>query len=404
MSAVGLVLGLLAAGALAVHLASCLLAGRRCRPRNDQEPAGALAPMTLVRPVCGIDHDAVRTLGSSFHLAHPDYEVVFCAADADDPVLDIVDELARQHPGVPCRILVGRDRHPHNPKLDNCAKGWEAARHDWVVMADSNIVLPPDYAARLAAAEGKGVGLVSAPPVGSHADGFWATVECGVLNTYQARIQYAVDALGLGFAQGKTLSLRRSVLARAGGFAALGREPAEDAAATKAIRSLGLRVRLAAPPCEQPLGARRWQDVWSRQVRWARLRRATFPLLFAPEILSGGLLPFLAVLGAAHAASAPVAAIAVPWLCVWYGAEAALARVAGWPLHKASLAAWIVRDLAIPAVWVAGLSGRSFSWRGTSLSVDGAAKRAASMTIATQFAVDCDSRAGEASRLGEGVW
>jgi ceramide glucosyltransferase len=396
--------GLFAAGALGIHVLSCLLAARRCRAGLVAPQAARLDPVSLIRPVCGLDHDARRTLESSFGLEHPDYEVIFCVSDSDDPALRLIEDVRSRHPGVPCRLLVGRDRFAHNPKLDNCAKGWEAARHDWIVMADSNIVLPPDYFARIATAEGTDTGLVSSPPAGGDPLGFWAQVECAVLNTYQARIQYAVDALGMGFAQGKTLSTRRSLLARAGGYAVLGSEPAEDAAATKAIRSLRLRVRLAGPPCQQPLGVRRWREVWSRQVRWARLRRASFPLLFVPEILSGGLLPFAAVLGVAAAMDAPLVAAATIWLAVWYGAEAALARAARWPLHWTTPWALLVRDLAIPAVWVAGWTGRSFSWRGASLSTDAYGKRVAGMTIATQFAVDCDSRAGDSSRLGEGVW
>ena len=40
-----------------------------------------------------------------------------------------------------------------------------------------------------------------APPVGSAPSGFWAELECAFLNSYQARMQYAVDMLGHGFAQ-----------------------------------------------------------------------------------------------------------------------------------------------------------------------------------------------------------
>lgn len=394
-------LALFAALAGAIHIVSCVLAARRCAP-VPLRTTPSLRPASLVRPVCGLDHDAHRTLASSFALDHPDYEVIFCVSDADDPVLPLLRDLRDRHPDVPCSILVGRDRFPHNPKLDNCAKGWAAARHDWVVMADSNIVLPADYFARLAAQERDGVGLVSCPPMGGDASGFWAEVECAVLNGYQARIQYAVDSLGRGFAQGKTLSVHRSVLARAGGYGVLGAEPAEDAAATKAIRGIGLAIRLAGPPCLQPLGQRRWQDVWSRQVRWARLRRASFPLLFAPEILSGGLVPMLAALGSAAALGLPLAPVAGGWIAAWYGAEACLAVRARWPLSWRAPLTWLLRDAAIPLVYVAALSGRSFAWRGKELSIAAGPAQPA-VTIATRFSVDCDSRLPEGTPLQGGI-
>ena len=96
---------------------------------------------------------------------------------------------------------------------------------------------------------------------------------------FKRRWQYVADALGIGFAQGKTMLWRRDILENRGGIRALGSELAEDAAATKVIRSRGLRVRLVDTPFEQPLGRRSLREVWSRQVRWARLRRSDLPAL-----------------------------------------------------------------------------------------------------------------------------
>jgi ceramide glucosyltransferase len=353
--------------ALAAQAVTCAIAAWQCRPGRGRAVAAARPPVSIVRPVCGIDHAATETLESTFHLSYPVYEIIFCVSDAADPVVPLVERLISANPGRPARLLAGRDRYPFNPKLDNCAKGWEAARHDWIVMSDSNLMLPPDYLDRIMARAEASTGIVSAPPIGGETGNFWAEVEAGVLNTYQARIQYAVDACGLGFAQGKTLAMRRSVLDRAGGYAAMGTEAAEDAAATKAVRRLGLNVRLARPPFMQPLGVRSALSVWARQVRWARLRRATFPLLFAPEILSGLLAPLLLLAAACHGAGWPMLPVLLGFAVAWYGCEAALARIAGWPLTARSPMAWLVRDAALPAVWFAAWAGRSFSWRGQSL-------------------------------------
>ena len=94
---------------------------------------------------------------------------------------------------------------------------------------------------------------------------------------------------------------RRDDLESAGGIRALGNEAAEDAASTKIVRRHGLaRAADATPPVRQPLGLRSAAEVWKRQRRWARLRRASFPLHFAPEIFSGALVPALAVAFAAR--------------------------------------------------------------------------------------------------------
>ena len=156
---------------------------------------------------------------------------------------------------------------------------------------------------------------------------------------------------------------------RPAGVEALGAEIAEDAAATKLVRSAGLRVHLVDRPFPQPLGRRGLAEVWKRQVRWARLRRATFAPYFLPELLTTSL---VAIGGAALAApafdlSAPVAAIAVALL--WYAVEAALAYAAGWPLSPWTLPAWMARDLALPWLWVEGLASDRFEWKGAALSV-----------------------------------
>src|SRR4029077_5784721 len=90
------------------------------------------------------------------------------------------------------------------------------------------------------------------------------------------------------FAQGKTMLWRREDLERAGGIEALGKEVAEDAAATKIVRGAGLKVRLVDRPLAQPLGRRSASEVWHRQLRWARLRRGGFFFFFFSGRVSRG--------------------------------------------------------------------------------------------------------------------
>jgi ceramide glucosyltransferase len=327
----------------------------------------------LVRPVCGLDNFLEETLLSSFRLDYPRYELIFCVATAKDPVVPILRRLIAAHPSVRAQLLVGDERISTNPKLNNCVKGWNAAAYGWIVLADSNVLMPRDYIQRLLAAWRPGTGLVCSPPVGSHPDGFWAQVECAFLNTYQARWQYFAASVGLGFAQGKTMMWWRDDLERAGGIRTLGTEVAEDAASTKVVRAAGLHVRLVDPPFEQPLGRRSATDIWNRQIRWARLRRASFMLYFAPELLSGAALPLVAtaLLAAALGRSIPGAVVAFGM--VWYGAELVLARTAGWPVTALYPIHGLVRDLLLPLLWVNAWRNSGFVWRGNQMSVDGEA-------------------------------
>jgi ceramide glucosyltransferase len=194
-------------------------------------------------------------------------------------------------------------------------------------------------------------------------------VECAFLNTYQARWQYTADAIGLGFAQGKTMLWRKSDLDSVGGIVALSRDLAEDAAATKIVQSIGKRVRVAAPSFHQPLGERSRVAVLARQQRWAQLRRLTFPVFFIPEILTGSVLPILCGSAAASLAGGSALLAAAVLLLIWFASEALLARRAGWSLGWRSPFAWIVRDLLLPYIWFKAWMSSGYEWQGNRIEV-----------------------------------
>ncbi|WP_431280826.1 ceramide glucosyltransferase [Humitalea sp. 24SJ18S-53] len=370
MTGLAWALGGLCAVLLAVHLLSIGIALWRLRRRRSLPVPPSAPGVSIIRPVCGIEPYVAETLASGFLLDWPEYELVFCVQREDDPIVPVVQRLMAAHPSVSARLLVGDERVNANPKLNNCIKGWAAARHAWVVLADSNVLMPPDYIQHLMAAWRPNTGLVCSTPLGSRPEGFWGEVECAFLNTFQARWQYVGEAVGLGFAQGKSMLWRRDILDARGGIAALAAEIAEDAAATKIVRAAGLHVHLVDSPFEQPIGPRRLKEVWGRQLRWARLRRVTFPAFFAPEVFSGAAVPLLAGCGAAAAAGTSVTGAAVAVLAVFYGAEALLARAKGWHMSWAWAAALPVRDIIIPAMWVAAWTGAQVVWRGNRMNVE----------------------------------
>ena len=354
-----------------IHAASIAIAICRLRrgPRCDP-PSKSYPPVSLVRPLCGIDNYAADTLRSTFELDYPDCEILFCVAAANDPVVPLVKSLMAENPGARARLLVGDERVSPNPKLNNVLKGWRAASHQWIIIADSNVLMPRDYIQRLFASWRADTGLVASPPIGCRPQGIWAELECAFLNTYQARWQYVVDSFGYGFAQGKTMLWRRADLDRSGGIGALGKEVAEDAAATKIVRGAGLKVRLIDRPLAQPLGRRSAAEVWNRQLRWARLRRASFLIYFLPEILAGGALPMAAIAILAHTFAWPLALSVVTFGALWYGGEMILAAAAGWHVTALYPLYGLTRDLLLPALFIGALKGNDFVWRGNEMQVD----------------------------------
>ncbi len=367
MILLGVTIGVVAATGAAHFGGIALLLARTRRARR---PGLERPPVTILRPACGIENGIAETLASGFALDYPDYELVFCVADEGDAVVPLIRRLIAEHPHVPARLLVGDERISANPKLNNLVKGWHAAAHDWLVMTDSNVLMPPDYLDELLARWGADTGLVSSPPVGIRPSGFGAELECAFLNTFQARWLLVADALGLAYAQGKTIFWRREDLEAAGGIAALAAEPAEDSAFTKLIRAAGRKVRMVAHPFPQPLGARRPVDMWRRQVRWARLRRSSFPHVYAAEILSGGLLPLAGAAVLTAAGSLPAVGFC-SLFAAWYGAELLLARRYAWPVSLRIAGLMVLRDLMLLPLWVMGWTGTRFVWRGSAMDIKG---------------------------------
>lgn len=359
----------LCAGLAGTNLLSLALSARRLKPYSRIKARASEPPVSIVIPVRGVEAFSDETIARAFALDYPFYELIFCLQDADDPVGPRIRRAIAAHPKINARLLTGDDAFSENPKLNNCVKGWEAARHPWVVLADSNVLMPPDYLQQLFAGWRPDTGLVCSTPIGSRPQNFWAEVECAFLNTLQARWQYTGESLGMGYAQGKSMLWYKPLLETEGGIRALSQEIAEDAAATKLVRRTERHVHLADSPFEQPLGARSFRQIWSRQIRWARLRRVTFPLLYAPEVFIGGLMPALAAAIAAGSAGYNPAGAGALMLTANYLPEVMLAASKGWHVSWTQPIAMLVRDLLQPASWLRGWLPGEILWHGQSMNI-----------------------------------
>jgi ceramide glucosyltransferase len=360
---------LVLAGFIVIHVATAVLVARRLR-----RPVGRLRcdlagePVVVIVPIAGLPATGAATALTALRLAGPGVEIVYCAFDESEPVVAPIRAALAAEPAIGARLITGRARISRNPKLDNIEKGYAAAQADLVMMVDGNVEIDAGLAERAIALFDARTGLVSAVPIAIRPEGFAAVVECAFLNTLYARWQLFSDEVGLGFAHGKLLLLRRSLIDRAGGFAALASNTAEDCSASKMAWSLGLRVRILGNPVAQPVGRRKLSDVGMRFLRWAQLRRESLPVLYGFEFLMTPAIPAaLAAAAAAGSGLSPVVAI-LALLALWYGVEFALAWVLGWPCPPVYVPACFVRDILALAIWPIALVRRGYTWRGETIS------------------------------------
>jgi ceramide glucosyltransferase len=353
--------------AMVVHIASISLAAIRLKAKSSTTHF-YIPHISIVRPLCGEEPFLEITLKSGFELDYQNYELLFCVADPNDPAIDVATRLMDRYSHVRARIFIGESPLSQNRKLNNCVKGWSGASHDRILFVDSNVILPPDCITQLLKSWRQDTGLVSSPPIATTPIGFCAELECAFLNSYQARWLYAADAIGVGFAHGKTMLMERQMIEQAGGIETLANELGEDAASTKIVRASGFRVRLVSDPFSQPIGFRTLYDVWHRQLRWAQIRRAAFPLLFFSEIFTSSLIPcaMLALSGVFQDYKLIISTLS--FLGLWYGGEAALSYKVGWHFSWRMPFVIIMRDLIIPILWISGWAKLHVIWRGSILN------------------------------------
>jgi ceramide glucosyltransferase len=318
---------------------------------------------SLLCPLCESNALLPITLESMFQLDCWDYEIIFAADNDAAGAILVAEALCQRYSWMPSQIVINSIEYCVNPKLNNIYKAWLVAKGDSILMVDCNMRLPIDALARLEARWDDKTGMVCSPPVGCEPGNFAAEVECAFLNTFEAKWQILADWLGYGFTQGKVMFCRKTQFEAIGGLLALDREACEDAAATKLVRGAGLHVRLVRRLFHQPLGHRTFKQIWHRQLRWAKLRRVTFPLWYAAEILTTPLPLLLALAISLHWAI-------LLWLLVGYVSELMIAELAGWHLSWRMPLALVTRDVMILGIWVCGWFGNHFRWSGRELSLN----------------------------------
>src|SRR5690606_22114675 len=139
----------------------------------------------------------------------------------DDPAVAVVRRLIAAHPAADARLVVGRDVVGANPKLNNVIKGWYASTGDFVIISDSNALLPRTYVEDLLSRWQDDTGVASHAALMVDPRSFAAEVECAFLNSYQGRWALAGDSIGRRYALGKTLMWERRTLDALGGPAIL---------------------------------------------------------------------------------------------------------------------------------------------------------------------------------------
>ena len=299
LSAVQIVLGILLT-AFVFYSGLMLWAARKWAHAQAALTPEYLPCVTILKPVRGVDAHAYANFVSFCRLNYPAdrVQIVFSALDSDDPALDLAERLRAEFPERDIAVLrpgPSAVRGP-NRKVCNLAAMLPTAKHDLLVLCDSDMRVAPDYLRRLVAPfrpneseTGRGVGLVTCPYRGSGPESLPAALEAlgiGADFIPSALISRALE--GVSFAFGSTIALPKAVLVELGGFEALFDELADDFRLGDGAAKAGYTVVLSDVVVETVLGAERFGPMWSRRLRWARTVRSCRPAGYAGAVITHG--------------------------------------------------------------------------------------------------------------------
>ncbi len=325
------------------------------------------AAVSILKPVKGLDENSYENF-ASFCRQHYSgkIQLVFAAAAADDPIIPVIRQLVRDFPEHDIELVVNPVLHGPNYKVSNLINSFPIARHEIIIVCDSDIKVPPDYLQSVVAHfSDPQVGLVTSLYRTSSVHGVAAALEAiGFTAEMIPNVLVARQLEGLTFALGASLAVRREALLAIGGFTILAGYLADDYQLGNRIHRAGWSVAL--DPCfvECAIKPDNLRTVLSRQLRWARTMRASRP---GGYLASGVMLPFPAALLAALLAASPAAGVAA--IALLYGVRLSVCTIFSRRFVRDGLfPRWLwllpLRDMLAFFAWALSFLGNQVEWRG----------------------------------------
>jgi len=355
-----------ALASLAYYLVAILATVRFFRRQREKRPPAYTAPVSVLKPVRGVDFATYENFKSFCLQDYPQYEILFCVNDLSDEAVPLIRQLAREFPQAGIRLLSGAPQVGANRKVSNLSLLAREAKYELLVQSDGDVRVGPTYLRNMAGPFAEsGTGVVSCLYRGIAEDSFWAEMEAlGVATDFSAGVVVADWTEGITFALGASVGTTKSWLAKIGGYQSLAKVLADDYQIGNRIAKAGGAVLLSREIVETMYPAATFRHFWEHQLRWARTVRLSRPVSYLGLLFTHGL-PCALAGGWASGSGKGAAAFLAAYLVLRL-AQGWTTGVAGLKDQTTRRKWWLlpVRDALQFAVWLASFWSNRIVWGG----------------------------------------
>ncbi len=348
------------------HFMTC----RQWRDQADRFPAELLPPVTILKPVHGMEPRLRETLESFFQQDYPQFEIIFGARSREDGSLQLIEALRAKYPQVHTRVVISGEPSWPNAKVFSLAKMLGSSDNSVVVISDSDVLVGPDFLRNVVLPLLQPqVGLVTCLYRGVPANDVWSQLEAlGMSVEMPSGVMVADMMEGMKFALGAAMAVKRDAIDAIGGMAEAAQFYSDDFVLGSLIATAGYKVVLSHYKVEHVLAGRTLRRTFGDQLRWMKSTRFSRPwghigsgLTYAVPF---GMLAFFLGVTSPHRLRLGEDLLVLACLN-----RMLLAAVIGWGVLRDWRSLWLawlypMRDLIGFCTWALSFTGNRFFWRG----------------------------------------
>ncbi len=331
-------------------------------------------PVTILKPVYGLDPEMIENLRSFCQQDYPNYQIIFGLHSNNDPAIPIIEKVIKEFKDIDVSFIVNSQLHGANHKVSNLINMTPTAKHDYLLIADSDMRVPNNYLSNVMFPfSDKTVGAVTCLYSGSARGKITSSLNAMFINEwFLPSVLISKILQPIKYCLGATMIVRRNLLDEIGGFKALSNYLADDYMLGKLITELGYKIHLSDFIVENITEEASLKDLITHELRWARTLRRVEPLGYAFTFLTDTLVISSITALTIYLSTSNFLWALLPILLVSVARIVLHLRTKKITGSKSAGSIWLIplRDALSFCIRVSSFTGNSIQWRNNSFNVD----------------------------------